>query len=226
MTALPKVLVLGAGFGGMAATQALKNAPVEVTLVDKNDFHTFQPLLYQVATLELGPSEVAFPVREQLHRQSNLLFHETTVTGIDLANKEVQVEGMAPLTYDYLVLALGAQANFLRAEGAQEHAFPMYTLQDAIRVKNHLLKVFEATDKDPSLIEDGSLTFAIVGGGATGVETAGALSELLHIELNEDYPNLPVQKARIILFNHGPDLLGAFNPKLRKYAQKELEKRG
>src|SRR6478672_6073919 len=89
-----------------------------------------------------------------------------------------------------------------------------------------MLKLFEATDKDPSLIEDGSLTFAIVGGGPTGVETAGALSELLHIDLNEDYPNLPVRKARVILFNHGPDLLGAFNPKLRKYAQKELEKRG
>src|SRR6478609_2496990 len=163
MTALPKVLVLGAGFGGMAATQALKNAPVEVTLVDKHDYHTFQPLLYQVATLELGQSEVGFPVREQLHRQSNLLFHETAVTGIDLANKQVQVEGMAPLAYDYLVLALGAQVNFLRAEGAEENGFPMYTMRDAIRVKEHMLKLLEATDKDPSLIEDGSLTFAIVG---------------------------------------------------------------
>lgn len=226
MAASPKVVILGAGFGGLAATQALKDASVAVTLVDKNDYHTFQPLIYQVATLELAPSEIGFPVREQLHRQSNLLFHQTTVTGIDLANKQVQLAGMEPLAYDYLVLALGAQVNFLRAAGAQEYAFPMYTMQDAVRVKNHILQLFEATDKDPALIEDGSLTFAIVGGGPTGVETAGALSELFHAELNKDYPNVPISKARIILFNHGPDLLGAFNPKLRSYAKRELEKRG
>jgi NADH dehydrogenase len=226
MTAAPQVLILGAGFAGMAAAQALKDAPVEVTLVDKNDFHTFHPLLYQIATLELSPSEVGFPVREQMHRQSNLLFHQTTVTGIDLANKQVQVERMAPLTYDYLVLALGAQVNFLRADGADQNGFPMYTMHDAIRIKDHILEVFEATDKDPSLIDDGALTFAIVGGGATGVETSGALSELFHVELNKDYPNLPVQKARIILFNHGPDLLGPFNPKLRSYVRKQLELRG
>jgi len=226
MAAAPQVLILGAGFAGMAAAQALKDAPVEVTLIDKNDYHTFHPLLYQVATLELGPSEIAFPVREQLHRQTNLLFHQAPVTGIDLANKHVQVEGMAPFTYDYLVLALGAQVNYLRADGAQENGFPMYNVHDAIRVKDHILKLFEATDKDPSLIEDGSLTFALVGGGATGVEMSGALSELFHVELNKDYPNLPVQKARVILFNHGPDLLGPFNPKLRNYARKALEQRG
>src|SRR6478609_5615859 len=118
MAETPHVVILGAGFAGMGAAQALKDAPVKITLVDKNDYHTFQPLLYQVATDELGPSEVAFPVREQLHRQSNLIFHQATVTGIDLANKQVQVTGMAPLTYDYLVLALGPTVNFLRAEGA------------------------------------------------------------------------------------------------------------
>jgi len=226
MSENPQVLILGAGFAGMGAAQALKDAPVKITLVDKNDYHTFQPLLYQVATDELGPSEVAFPVREQLHRQSNLIFHQATVTSIDLANRQAQITGMEPLSFDYLVLALGAQVNFLRAEGAQENAFPMYTMQDAVRLKNHILKLFEAADKDPSLIDDGALTFTIVGGGPTGVEIAGALSELFHIELKKDYPNLPVDKARIILYNHGPDLLGPFNPKLRKYAKKALEQRG
>src|SRR5262245_49047184 len=109
MTERPKVLILGAGFAGMGAAQALKDAPVDITLVDKNDFHTFQPLLYQVATDELAPTEVGFPVREQIHRQSNLIFHQATVTGIDLTNKQVQATGIPPLTYDYLVLALGAQ---------------------------------------------------------------------------------------------------------------------
>ncbi len=200
--------------------------PCELTIVDKHDYHTFQPLLYQVATDELGPTEVGYPVRELLHRHSNVTFHKSAVQSIDLAKRQVSCEGMPPLQYDYLVLALGAVVNFHGTPGAAEHSFPLYTMADAIRLHDHILKMFEAVDKKPALADDGALTFCIVGGGPTGTELAGAMSELLHAELTEDYPNLPIDKVRIVLYEHSPHLLAPFKPKLRDYAQKTLEERG
>jgi NADH dehydrogenase len=222
----PHVVVLGAGFGGIGAAQKLRDSPVRLTIVDKHDYHTFQPLLYQVATDELGPAEVGYPVRELLHRHSNVTFHKCSVQSVDLAKREVVVEGMPPIAYDYLVLALGALVNFHGTPGAAEHSFPLYTMADAIRLHDQILKMFEAVDKNPVLVDDGALTFTIVGGGPTGTELAGAMSELLHAELAEDYPNLPIDKVRIILYEHSPHLLAPFQPKLRDYAQKELERRG
>ena len=134
---------------------------------------------------------------------------------------------MEPITYDYLVVGLGAVVNFFGTKGAQEHAFPLYTLRDALRLKDHILKTLEATDKNPALIDDGALTFCVVGGGPTGVETAGALAELLHAVAEKDYPNLPIKdKAQVILFEMGPHLLAPFKPKLQTYAKKALEKLG
>jgi len=222
----PHVIVLGAGFGGIGAAQRLRDAPVQLTIVDKHDYHTFQPLLYQVATDELGPAEVGYPIRELLHRHSNVAFHKCAVHSVDLAKKQVVAEGMAPLKYDYLVLALGAVVNFHGTPGAAEHSFPLYSMVDAIRLHDHILKMFEAVDKNPALADEGALTFCIVGGGATGTELAGAMSELLHAELEEDYPNLPIDKVRIVLYEHSPHLLAPFKPKLRDYAQKTLEERG
>jgi len=222
----PHVVILGAGFGGVGAAQNLRDAPVRLTIVDKHDYHTFQPLLYQVATDELGPTEVGYPVRELLHRHENITFHKCAVQSIDLAKREVVAEGMSPIAYDYLVLALGAVVNFHGTPGAAEHSFPLYAMVDAIRLHDHILKMFEAVDKDPALADDGALTFCIVGGGPTGTELAGAMSELLHAEFAEDYPNLPIDKVRIILYEHSPHLLAPFKPKLRDYAHKELERRG
>ncbi len=195
MAELTHVVILGVGFGGIGALKKLRDAEVRITIIDKHDYHTFQPLLYQVATDELGPTEVGFPVRELLHGHKNITFHQTTVQSIDLARKQVTVEGAAPIQYDYLVLALGAMVNFFHTPGADQHAFPLYTMEDAIRLKEHILKTFEAADKNPALMDDGALNFCVVGGGPTGVELAGALSELLSTELKADYPNLPVEQS-------------------------------
>lgn len=136
------------------------------------------------------------------------------------------IEGMDTLQYDYLVLALGAVVNFFGTPGAQQHALPLYTMKDAQRLKEHILRTFEAVDKKPELVDEGALTFVIVGGGPTGVELAGAMSELIHAELKEDYPNLPVDRARILLYEHSPHLLSPFKPSLQQYAQKALTDRG
>ena len=134
---------------------------------------------------------------------------------------------MDPIGYDYLIVGLGAVVNFFGTKGTPEHAFPLYTLRDALRLKDHILKTLEATDKNPALIDDGALTFCVVGGGPTGVETSGALAELMHAVAEKDYPNLPIKdKAQIILFEMGPHLLAPFKPKLQNYAKKALEKLG
>ena len=226
MAELAHVVILGAGFAGIGALKKLRDADVRITIVDKRDYHTFQPLLYQVATDELGPTEVGFPIRELLHGHKNITYHQGVVKSVDLARKQVVTDGADPIQYDYLVLALGAVANFFHTPGADQYALPLYTMDDAIRLKEHILKTFEAVDKNPALLDDGALNFCIVGGGATGVELAGALAELLRAELLEDYPNLPVDKAQVLLYEHSPHLLATFAPKLESYAQKALEERG
>jgi NADH dehydrogenase len=225
MPGQPHVVILGAGFGGVGALRNLRDADLRVTLLNNHDYQAFQPLLYQVAAAELAPSEVAFPLRGLLHHHTNVNFHQAAVQGVDLAKKQVTAEGLPPLAYDYLLIGLGGVVNFFGTPGADQHAFPLYTLPDAIRVKNHILKTFEAADKNPALIDDGALTFCIVGGGPTGVEMAGALPELWRSNLKADYPNLPVASTRLILYEHSEHLLGAFKPKLQTYARKELEAR-
>jgi NADH:ubiquinone reductase (H+-translocating) len=226
MPELPHIVILGAGFGGVGALKKLRDANVRITLIDQRDYHTFQPLLYQVATDELSPTEVGFPIREMLHGHTNITFHQATVHSIDLEKKQVVVDGVGPIHYDYLVLALGAVVNFFHTPGADQHAFPLYTMEDAVRLKEHILKTFEAVDKNTALIDEGALTFCVAGGGPTGVELAGALAELLHTDLQEDYPNLPVDKAKVMLYEHAAQLLAPFAPKLQTYAQRALQERG
>ena len=221
----PLVLVLGGGFAGIGAARKLKDADVDVVLVDKHDYHTFQPLLYQVATNLLETTAVGHPLRDLFHKNPNVAVHKATVTGIDLEKREVEFAEMAPLTYDYLVLALGAEVNFFGAAGAPEHAFPMYTLADAVRLKNHILGKWEAADKDETLAEDGALHVVVVGGGPTGVESAGALAELYHSNLAEDYPDLHSERARITLVEASPQLFGMFKENLRDYTKRALEER-
>ena len=194
------VVILGAGFGGIGALKKLRDADVRITIVDKRDYHTFQPLLYQVATDELGPTEVGFPIRELLHGHNNITFHQAAAKSVDLVKKLVVTDGVGPIQYDYLVLALGAMVNFFHTPGADQYAFPLYTMEDAIRLKEHILEIFEAVDKNPGLIDDGALTFCVVGGGATGVELTGALVELLHTELKARLSELaPRQGASVSL---------------------------
>lgn len=222
--ARPRVVILGGGFAGLGAAQALEDSDVDIVLVDQHDYHTFQPLLYQVATDLLETTAVGHPLRDLFHDQPNVTVHEATVTAIDLGKREVQLSEMDPLQYDYLVLALGAQVNFFGIEGANEHAFPMYTLADAVRLRAHVLSKWEAADKDHALLDDGTLNIVVVGGGPTGVESAGALAELYRNVFSADYPTIPQEQARIILIEAGDDLFTMFKPKLRAYAQKTLGK--
>ena len=224
--ARPRVLVLGGGFGGIGAAQKLKKSDVDVVLVDKNDYHTFQPLLYQVATGLLEQPAVGHPIRDLVHGQDNTRMHQDRVTAIDLDAREVQFAELKPLSYDYLVFGLGAEVNFFGVEGAADHAFPLYTLSDAVRLKNHVLRQWEAADKDPALIEDGALNIVVVGGGPTGVETAGALAELYTGVFRKDYPDVAEDAARITLVEAGPEIFSMFKPELRNYAVEALTKRG
>jgi len=220
-----RVLILGGGFAGIGAAKKLEKADVDVVLVDRHDYHTFQPLLYQLATGLLETTAVGHSLRDLVKNQDNATIHKAPITAIDLGAKEVQFEGLAPIAYDYLVLALGAQVNYFGTEGAADHAFPMYTLPDAQRLKNHVLERWEATDKDESLADDGALTVVVVGGGPTGVETAGALAELYRGNFDKDYPNLPQEKARIVLVEAGDEIFAMFKPNLREYAREALEER-
>jgi NADH:ubiquinone reductase (H+-translocating) len=222
----PRVLVLGGGFAGLGAARALKDAKVDVQLVDLHDYHTFQPMLYQLATGLVDVTVVAHSLRDLFHDQPNAIVHGATVEAVDLVRREVQFGDMPPLGYDYLVFALGAQAAFFGVEGAEEHAFPLYSLPDAVRLRAQLVRTWERADRDPALVADGALNVVVVGGGPTGVESAGALSELFQGDFRKDYPALPVDDARLILVEAGPELFSMFKPTLRTYATSALEKRG
>jgi NADH dehydrogenase len=221
----PRIVIVGGGFAGVGAAQKLKDAAADVVLVDRHDYHTFQPLLYQVATGLLDESAVGHSIRDLVRDQDNVTVHKTAVTAIDLASREVQLEGMEPLAYDYLVLGIGAQVNFFGTDGAAEHAFPMYTLTDAVRLKQHVLERWEAADKDPLLVDQGALNIVVVGGGPTGVESAGALAELYRGDFARDYPSVSQDKARIILVEAGPAVFAMFKENLRAYAAEALAKR-
>ena len=221
----PRVLILGGGFAGVGAAQKLKKAGAEGVLVDRHDYHTFQPLLYQFATGLIEQTAVGHSLRDLLSRHDNTVIHKASVSKIDLEAREVSFEEIEPISYDYLVLGIGAEVNYFGTAGAPDHAFPMYTLPHAVRLKNHVLERWETADRDPSLIEDGALNIVVVGGGPTGVETAGAVAELYRGNFAKDYPEVDSEDARVILVEAGPELFGMFKPKLRSYAEKALTDR-
>ena len=222
----PRVLVLGGGFVGIGAAHKLKKSDADVVVVDKHDYHTFQPLLYQVATGLLEQPAVGHPIRDLFHKQDNVRIHQDEVTAIDLDARRVEFAELEALGYDYLVLGLGAEVNFFGVEGAAEHAFPLYTLTDAVRLKNHVLKTWEEADRKPALVEDGALNVVVVGGGPTGVETAGAMAELYNGVFKKDYPDVPEGAATITLVEAGPEIFPMFKPDIREYTVGALEKRG
>jgi NADH dehydrogenase len=226
----PHVLVVGAGFGGLAVARHLAKEPVDVTIIDQQNYTTFQPLLYQVGTAGLNAADVAHPVRGLFHRQPNVTFRRGTVTGVDWARRTIDVrvpgDGRDDLPFDHLVVAAGAVATWFGVPGAVEHAFPLYTLDDSVALRNHVVERFEVADADPSAIDAGALTFVIVGGGPTGVETAGALAELFAVVFRRDYPHLDVTRARVVLVEARDALLGAFAPSSQRHAAKTLAARG
>jgi NADH dehydrogenase len=225
MSKYPHVVIVGAGFGGLGVAEQLTHVPVHVTLIDRHNFHTFQPLLYQVATSLLNAEDVGAPVRSIFRDQENVNFRLGTVTGINVPGKKIQLEG-EEIGYDYLVLAGGATVNYFGTPGAAEYAFPLYTLMNAVRLRNQVMQRFEAADRNARVIDEGALNFVVVGAGPTGVETAGALADLFYNLLPQDYHQLATDKARIILVERGHDVLPPFKENLRAYAKKELEDRG
>jgi NADH dehydrogenase len=217
---------LGAGFGGIGAAKQLKKSDVDVVLVDGHDYHTFQPLLYQVATGLLEQPAVGHPIRDLFDKQDNVRVHQDRVTEIDLEAREVRFGELEPERYDNLVLALGAEVNFFGVDGAAEHAFPLYTLPDAVRLKDHVLERWEAADRNPQLVADGALNVVVVGGGPTGVETAGAMAGLYNGVFRKDYPDVAPEQARIVLVEASPEIFGMFKENIRVYTEEALSKRG
>jgi NADH dehydrogenase len=221
----PRVVIVGAGFGGLAAARALRRAPVDVVLVDRHNYHTFQPLLYQVATAGLEPEEIAYAVRAIFHGQRSVQFRMGDVAEIAWDEKRVKLADGGALKYDYVIVAAGASTNDFGIEGVAEHGFGLKNLEDAIRLRTHVLEQFEAAARDPSLVDRGALSIVIVGGGPTGVEMAGALVELVHLVLRKDHPEIPIERVRVILIEREAQLLGTFHPDLQAYARSVLEKR-
>lgn len=213
---LPHIVIVGAGFGGMDVARRLANAPVRITLIDRHNHHLFQPLLYQVAIAGLVPSQIAYPVRTIFRRQKNLTFHMGEVTAVDLESRYVKMNGSV-IAYDHLVLAVGGQTNFFGLEGVAQHAFQLKNIESAVGIRNHLLRMFEKADREVDVEKRRALlTFVIVGAGPTGVETAGALSELITHVLTKDYPHLDLQDVRVLLVEAMDHVMGNYPDELRQ----------
>ncbi|MGD1931894.1 MAG: NAD(P)/FAD-dependent oxidoreductase [Leptolyngbyaceae cyanobacterium] len=221
----PRVVVAGAGFGGMQAAQSLAQSGAEVLLIDRHNYNTFVPLLYQVAAAQIAPESIAYPLRTVLRRAPRTRFLMATVQSIDFAHQVVETDDQV-IPYDYLVLATGSQTQFLGVPGAVEHAFPLRTLAQATALRNHILQQFEQAtrERDPQRRQQ-LLTFVIVGGGPTGVEMAGTLVELKRA-VRRDYPGLSWQEMQIILVQSGDNLLVNLPDRLGRYTTRKLRQLG
>ena len=217
-----RVVVVGAGFGGLRLARALRRAPVQITLVDRNNYHLFQPLLYQVATAGLEPEQIARPVRAILRRQKNLDFRMVEVTGADFPARRLQTSA-GPIPWDSLVLAPGGETNFFGLDTVAQHGLGLKDIGDAVAIRNHVLTSFEHAMLAPDPERRRAyLTFVVVGGGPTGVEMAGALSELIRLVLVKDYPRLNIKDVRILLLEATDRLVGTMPERLREAAGRTL----
>ena len=219
------VVVVGGGFAGIAVGRGLANSSVRVTIIDKHNFHTFLPLLYQVATAGLEPADVAYPIRTIFGGAPNVRFRHGRVRQVDHATNAVVLDDGSRLDYDHLVIATGATAAYFGIPGASQYAMPLYSLADARRLRNRLLLALEDADVRAER-ESVSLTFVVVGGGPTGVETAGALAELIAIALRRDGLRLDAKRVRVVLVDLADRLLTAFPESASRYAARELAELG
>jgi NADH dehydrogenase len=219
------VVVVGGGFGGVAAARALRELPVDVTLVDRQNYHGFWPLLYQVGTAALASDDIAYNLRGIFWSQPSADVRMATVTDVDLDNRKVHVDQGPPLSYDWLILAPGSVNHDYGIPGVGDHAFPLKSLPDALALRNHLLEHFEQTHIDPHLVEGGYLTVVVAGGGPTGVEMSGALVELFGV-LDRDFRGDAVQRAKVVLVEMADHLLPGFSSSSQKEALRTLRARG
>ena len=220
------VIIIGGGFAGLGCARRLADAEdVRVTLIDRNNYHQFQPLLYQVATSLLAPSDIAHSLREVFADQENVDVKLADISEIDPATRTVTASDGGQWTADALVVAAGSQPNFFGTPGAAEHSFPLYSLDNATELRSRILGLFEQVDRHPELIKRGALNFVIVGGGPTGVEVAGALADMVLVTVPAEYRDLDMTAAHILLIDHGDALLKPFSDKAHDYVARVLTDR-
>jgi NADH dehydrogenase len=221
------VVIVGGGFGGLTAAKALRHAPVRVTLVDRQNHHLFQPLLYQVAMAGLAPSEIAVPIRGLLGRESHSTVLLDEVLGVDFAHKRVELREGSPLAYDYLILAPGARTAYFGHDGWAHYAPGLKSLDDAVEIRRRVLLAFEAAERESDPAKRAPyLSFIVIGGGPTGVELAGAIAELSKWVLSRDFKNVRPSEARVLLVEGGPRVLSSFAEDLSESAVQQLSQLG
>src|SRR4051812_23116544 len=222
----PHIVVVGGGFAGLDAARGFARADVRVTLLDRHNYHLFQPLLYQVATAALSPGDIASPIRWIVGKQKNVQVLLANVESID-ASRNVVVTDRAAIAYDYLIVATGAAHSYFGHPEWAARAPGLKTLDDALEIRRQVLLAYEAAEREPDADRQRRLlTFVIVGGGPTGVELAGALAEIARQSLPQDFRSIRPETARILLIEGGPDVLGTFPPGLRQHARRSLEALG
>ena len=222
----PRIVIVGAGFGGLFAAQALSRVAAEVTIVDRHNYHLFQPLLYQVATAGLPPSDVAWPIRGVLRRQRNATVLLGEVVAVDVARRVVDL-GERELPFDYLVVATGSTHSYFGHEDWRPFAPGLKSIDDATRIRGHILRAFEAAEMETDAARrERLLRFVIVGAGPTGVELAGTIAELARFTLAADFRHIDPRSAKIVLIEAGPRVLAAFKEPQSEYALRSLEKLG
>jgi len=223
----PRVVIVGGGFGGLAAARALRRAPVQVTLIDRNNHHVFQPLLYQAATSTLETVDIGYPLRTILRRQKNTEVLMATVESIDATAQTLQLSGGAMLSYDYLILATGVQSFYFGHTEWRAHAPGLKGILDALEIRYRVLVAFEQAEQetDPEN-QRALLTFVIVGGGPTGVELAGAVAELARHALKRDFRHIDPTRSRVLLVEAGPTILPSYPEDLRRKGLKQLARIG
>ena len=222
----PKVVIIGGGFGGLWAARTLANHAVDVVVIDRNNYHTFLALLYQVAAAELTAEDIAYPVRSVFSGTPNIDFVLAHARRIDFQNRQIETDGET-ISYDYLILANGSVTSTFGVPGVEEHAYFLKTLEEAVMLKNHIICCFETAAREPDAEKRKSLlTFVIAGGGATGVEYAGALTELIHGPLIKDYPGIDFSEARIILLEAAGELVSSMPSNIRDYTAGQLRRMG
>lgn len=227
MTEKPKVVIIGGGFGGLQAAKVLGNEPVQITLVDRKNHHTFQPLLYQVATAVLSPGEIASPIRRILHKYKNIEVVLGEAIGFDLENRIVKLNDNSEIPFDYLIIAAGARHSYFGHDEWEDAAPGLKTVEDALEIRRRVLLAFELAEREAILTgKHEPLDFVVIGGGATGVELAGAIAGIARQALANDFKAIDTKKARVILYEGGDRILNAFSPELSERAKKDLEDLG
>ena len=222
-----RVVIVGGGFAGLGCARKLADhEDVHVTLIDRNNYHQFQPLLYQVATSQLSSTDIAHSLRAVFADQQNVDVHLAEIASVDAETRTVATSDGESWSGDALVLAAGSQPNFFDTPGAPEYTFPLYSLDDATRLRSRILGLLEQVDGDPSLIDRGALNIVIVGGGPTGVEVAGAIGDMIRVTVPSEYRNVDPTKARVCLLDFGDALLKPFSDSAHGYVSRVLKEKG